>query len=69
MADDNFADYQALRAKFEKEIRAEVFGWALGEAPDTMTLDQVRTLTDSFIRMMNGATRQCWDLGLRNSNT
>jgi len=69
MSDDNFADYQAMRAGIEKEVRTLVGGWALGEAPDAMTFQQVRTLTEKLTYLMNGATRKCWELGKANAIT
>lgn len=67
MADDNFSDYQAMRADIEKQLRTVIGGWALGEAPDAMTFDQVRRLTHEVVRTMNQATRECWELGKANA--
>lgn len=66
MADDNFSEYQAMRADIEKQLRTVIGGWALGEAPDAMTFDQVRRLTQEVVRTMNQATRECWELGKAN---
>lgn len=67
MQDDNFSDYQDLRSSIEKEMRTTIGGWALGEAPDAMTFEQVRRLTDSVVVLMNVTTRKCWDLGRQKS--
>lgn len=66
MSDDNFSEYQAMRAQIEKEIKTVIGVWAFGEAPDAMTFEQVRGLTKSIVVLMNGATRRCWDLGKQN---
>jgi len=67
MSDDNFSEYQELRSSIEKDVRTVIGGWALGEAPDAMTLEQIRRLTNQITVLLNGATRKCWELGKQNA--
>lgn len=65
MIDDNFTEYQKLRASAENEIKNHFLSWALSDAPADLTIDNVRKLADAIVLILNGSTRRAYDLGAR----
>ena len=56
--DEKFSKYQERRALAEKEIKEIIFGWAMGEASDEVTIAQVRDLAFSIVRAVNQEQRE-----------
>ena len=62
--DDTFKRYQELRAKAERDARVAVFEWALSEGPDSMTVEQVKVVSQVAVHCVNHHTRQVYDMML-----
>lgn len=58
---DSFKMYQELREAAERDVKMRVFGWAMTDAPDTMSIDDVRVITAQMVTAVNHHTRQVYD--------
>lgn len=54
--------YQYLRAAAEKDVKERVFYWAMNEAPDALTIAQIRKIKDDMVHAVNHHTRQVFEL-------
>lgn len=58
---DSFKAYQDLREAAERDVKMRIFGWAMTDAPDSMTLDDVRVITAEMVKAVNHHTRIVYD--------